>query len=230
MEVRTAYEFISKDYDAHRDRSPYFKIIEGLTRRCFLENTAEKTYKKGLDLGCGTGRNIPCFLEKCGEVKAVDYTPGMLSHARQIFQDDPRVEMMIADARDLPFPDESFDLIGSFKALPHVPNVEQALREIARVAKKRSTIFTEFYSPWSFRWLLNRMKHHTHWHKVDQATDLLRQAGLHPRKVYGLRTFVITEYLCYLPGAYRLFDYLENRFTNSKLNRFSGYYIIVSEK
>jgi ubiquinone/menaquinone biosynthesis C-methylase UbiE len=228
--VNEAYEIISKDYDAHRNRSPYFKIIEDLTRRCFLENTQGQNYTKGLDIGCGTGRNLRLFLEKCSHVQGIDYTPGMLKYAKTIYPNHPQVNLMNGDARHLPFKDETFDLVGSFKALPHVPNVDQALKEIYRVSKKGSTVFTEFYSPYSFRKLLNRMKHHTEWHTVEEAANLLKEAGFNVKKVYGLRTFIITEFLCYLPGGHYFFNLLENTFTNTWLNQFSGYYVIVSEK
>ena len=230
MKVDEAYEVISKDYDAHRNRSPYFKIIEDLTRRCFYENTQNRTFDKGLDVACGTGRNLAMFLEKCGRVQGVDYTLGMLKYAIENYRNHPKIDLAQGDVRYLPFQDETFDLVGCFKALPHVPNVGQALRELQRVTKKGGIIFAEFYSPYSFRWLLNRMKHHTEWHTVDQATSLLTVANLKVKKIYGLRTFMITEYLCYFPGAYRFFNYLENRFTNSPLNRFSGYYVVVCEK
>lgn len=230
MEVRQAYNHISKDYDAHRNRSPYFKIIEGLTRRCFLENTQGRSFEYGLDAGCGTGRNLPMFLEKCRKVQGLDYTPAMLEKAAAVFKSAPNVDLMIGDLRALPFQDASFDLTASFKALPHVPNVSQAVSELARVTKPGGVVFAEFYSPWSFRRLLTRMPHFTDWRTVDEAVQLMEEAGLKVKKVYGLRTFMITEYLCYLPGGYRFFNYLENRFTHSFLNRFSGYYIVVGEK
>ena len=230
MEVKEAYEIMSEDYDAHRNRSPYFKIIEGLTRRCFYENTKNKTFSRGLDIGCGTGRNITTFLKKCKRVEGMDYTPGMLKHAQKIFKESNNVDLMIGDVQSLPFSDEAFDLVGCFKALPHVQGVEKALSEISRVSKKGSTIFLEFYSPYSFRWLLNQMKHYTKWHSVKHATQLIENVNLKVKKVYGTRTFMVTEFLCYLPGGFYIFNYLENLFTNTFLNRFSGYYIMVCKK
>tara|TARA_B100001971_G_scaffold193641_1_gene198950 strand:+ start:127 stop:798 length:672 start_codon:yes stop_codon:yes gene_type:complete len=221
---------MSEDYDNHRNRSPYFKIIEGLTRRCFYENTKNKTFSRGLDIGCGTGRNIPFFLEKCKRVEGMDYTPGMLKNAQQTFREFKNVHLMIGDVQSLPFSDKAFDLVGCFKVLPHVPGVDKSLKEISRVSRKGSTIFLEFYSPYSFRRLLNRMPHYTKWHSVKNVTQLIKNANLKVIKIYGARTFMITEYLCYLPGGYFLFNFLENFFTNTLLNRFSGYYIVVCEK
>jgi len=230
LEVKETYEIMSEGYDAHRDRSPYFKIIEGLTHRCFYENTKNKTFTRGLDIGCGTGRNISTFLEKCKRVEGVDYTYGMLKYAKNNLKEPDNVNLMIGDVRNLPFSDEAFDLVGCFKALPHVTRVDKALSEISRVSKKGSIIFLEFYSPYSFRWLLNRMEHYTKWHSVGDATQLIENVNLKVRKVYGTRTFMVTEFLCYFPGGYRIFNFLENLFTNTFLNRFSGYYIIVCEK
>lgn len=230
MKVNDAYEIISKDYDAHRNRSPYFKIIEGLTRRCFHENTRNRTFERGLDIGCGTGRNIPIFIEKCKRIEGIDFTPGMLKYAQKIFKAHKNVNLMIGDVQNLPFNDEEFDLIGCFKVLPHVPRADKALHEITRVAKKNSTLFLEFYSPYSFRWVLNRMKHHTEWHTTKQATQLIKNANLKVIKIYGLRTFIATEFLCYLPGGYSFFNFMENMFTNTFLNYFSGYYIVVCKK
>ncbi len=230
VKVDEAYQVISRDYDAHRDRSPYFRIIEGLTHRCFYENTEGKSFARGLDAGCGTGRNLPHYLKKCDHVAGFDYTPEMLQFAKEKFQNEKRVRLMLGDVCHLPFPDQTFDLIGSFKVLPHVPKVLEGIREIERVARPGAIIFLEFYSPYSFRYLLNRMKHYTKWHSLRESKRLIARAGLKVRKVYGLRTFMATEYLTYLPGAYQLFNFLENRFTHSGLNRFSGYYVIVCEK
>lgn len=36
-----------------------------------------------LDVGCGTGRNIPLLLERCAKVTAIDSSPAMLARARR---------------------------------------------------------------------------------------------------------------------------------------------------
>src|SRR5262249_31331348 len=62
-----------------------------------------------------------------------------------------------APATDLPFEDESFDVTCSFKVLSHVPEVDLALREMARVTRPGGVILAEFYNPMSLRWLAKRV-------------------------------------------------------------------------
>jgi ubiquinone/menaquinone biosynthesis C-methylase UbiE len=44
-------------------------------------------------------------------------------------------KLMIMDARELQFPDGTFDLVYSFHALEHIPGPERALKEMARVLR-----------------------------------------------------------------------------------------------
>jgi SAM-dependent methyltransferase len=56
----------------------------------------------------------------------------------------------------LPFPDHSFDVTCSFKVLAHVPGIEQALSEMARVTRPDGVVLAEFYNPWSLRGMVKR--------------------------------------------------------------------------
>lgn len=232
MKVTEAYSRMSKIYDSKRDKSPYFKIIEGITKRCIKENVPSLKGKKILDAGCGTGRNIGLFLELgASKVYAFDYTPEMLEFARNKFNKNNKVNLSVGDVQNIKYPNNFFDVTGCFKVLAHVPNIQKAVKELARVTKKEGVLFLEFYSPYSFRRFFSPVnKHFTHWDSVSSAKKIIRKAGLKPVKAYGSRTFMITEGLANLLGMYSLFNFLENVFTNTFINRFSGYYIIVCKK
>lgn len=232
MKVTEAYSRMSKIYDSKRDKSPYFKIIESITKRCIKENVSSLKDKKVLDAGCGTGRNISLFLELgADKVHAFDYNPKMLEFAKKKFSRNSKVKLSLGDVQDIKYPDNFFDVTGCFKVLAHVPSIQKAIKELARVTKKEGILFLEFYSPYSFRRVFSPVnKHFTRWDSVSSAKKIIRKTGLKPVKVYGSRTFMITEYLANLPGAYPLFNFLENVFTNTFINRFSGYYIVVCKK
>jgi SAM-dependent methyltransferase len=57
----------------------------------------------------------------------------------------------------LPFPDASFDVVGSFKVLAHVPEIGLALREMVRVARPGGIVLAEVYNWLSLRWLAKRL-------------------------------------------------------------------------
>ena len=57
----------------------------------------------------------------------------MLAEARE--RCPPEVQLVQADARELPFPDASFDLVLGLDLLAHLPDTAQALRELTRVAR-----------------------------------------------------------------------------------------------
>lgn len=86
-----------------------------------------------LDVGCGTGvlaREAVTLVGASGHVTGLDLNEGMLSVARRI---GPEIDWRQGDAGDLPFDDESFDVIVSQFALMYFPHRSAALREMKRV-------------------------------------------------------------------------------------------------
>ncbi len=82
-----------------------------------------------LEVGCGTGSMVPT-LAACGPVVGLDaYAPAL-----QYLEGAAGVA---GDALALPFDEDAFDLVGCFDLLyhRHVPRVELALREVARVLR-----------------------------------------------------------------------------------------------
>lgn len=83
-----------------------------------------------LNIGCGGGH---AFLNRVGNVTAVDLSLSSLLKARELYD-----ECYQANAHQLPFGDESFDLVFSAHLLGHIPLYEkqQVIREIYRVTKQ----------------------------------------------------------------------------------------------
>ncbi|MEQ1518585.1 MAG: class I SAM-dependent methyltransferase [Usitatibacteraceae bacterium] len=59
------------------------------------------------------------------------------------------IEFQVADATDLPYRDELFDLVVSFNAFEHIPDPLSALREAFRVAKWGGVIYLTFDPIWT---------------------------------------------------------------------------------
>lgn len=95
-------------------------------------------YQSALELGCGTGFFL-LNLKLAGvldEGHVTDLSPGMVEVAkRNAAHLGFDLEGRVADAETLPYPEESFDLVVGHAVLHHIPDVDQALREVLRVLK-----------------------------------------------------------------------------------------------
>lgn len=96
-----------------------------------------------LEIGAGTGYfslNL-LQLDVIERATATDISQGMLdalgSSARELGLEVHRV---LADAERLPFDDQSFDLVFGHAVLHHIPDLDRALAEFARVLRPGGTI------------------------------------------------------------------------------------------
>ena len=90
--------------------------------------------KSILDIGCGTGFGIKQLNTKFkAELHGIDLASKMISYANE---HAPFAKYQCADAENLPFVENQFDLIISSLALQWLENVDQALSQIARCLKK----------------------------------------------------------------------------------------------
>lgn len=88
-----------------------------------------------LELGIGTGANLP-FYPSGVELTGVDISPRMLERARRRARDSGRdADLQVADAEQLPFPDDSFDTVTAACTFCSVADPVQGLREAARVTR-----------------------------------------------------------------------------------------------
>jgi demethylmenaquinone methyltransferase/2-methoxy-6-polyprenyl-1,4-benzoquinol methylase len=83
-----------------------------------------------LDLAAGTGASSAAFTGV--RVVAADFSNGMLAVGRQRH---PELEFVFADATNLPFADNEFDVTTISFGLRNVVDVDKALKEMLRVTK-----------------------------------------------------------------------------------------------
>lgn len=89
-----------------------------------------------LDIATGAGHVTKHMAPHVGQVVATDLTKEMLKVAKDhISQHALNVNYVVADAENLPFLDETFDLVACRIAAHHFPNPEQFIYEVARVLK-----------------------------------------------------------------------------------------------
>lgn len=111
--------------------------------------------KMVLDVGCGLGGKL-LFYAECGarEVIGIDLRPFSATYASRLASEyggDGTIHIAVADGGELPFADDSFDVVISINVLEHVTDPISVLKECRRVLRPDGFLylyFPPFYSPW----------------------------------------------------------------------------------
>jgi ubiquinone/menaquinone biosynthesis C-methylase UbiE len=106
-------------------------------RRAFLSEVEFGAGARVLEVGCGTGVLTRLLARWPGvaTVVGVDVAGMLLEKARTLASGLENVTFEEADARSLPFEDESFDVVVFDSTLTHVPGPERAAAEAFRVLR-----------------------------------------------------------------------------------------------
>lgn len=91
---------------------------------------------KTVELGAGTGLNLPHFPDTVSELIITEPYPHMVTKLHDKVQSmGKRVQLVVSTAESLPFEDHSIDTVAAAMILCTVRDPDAALREIARVLK-----------------------------------------------------------------------------------------------
>jgi len=90
-----------------------------------------------LEIGVGAGTDFVQWVRNGASVVGVDISPSSLAEARSRVEAEGLSggELMVADAEQLDFADETFDVVYSYGVLHHLPDTPGAIREVHRVLK-----------------------------------------------------------------------------------------------
>lgn len=130
------WEYASEERLAKRN-----EVLRSLSRGVSPEDAAftavaAASPKRVLDIGCGLGDLSERFAKELGaHVCAIDISERMVELARA-----KGLDAQIADAENLPFADNDFDCVFAGWVLYHVPRLEQAIAECARVLRRDGTL------------------------------------------------------------------------------------------
>jgi SAM-dependent methyltransferase len=89
-----------------------------------------------LEIGFGTGLNLPHYPPHVRRITTADPNPGMSKFARRrIAESGIAVDHRVLGGEDLPFGDETFDCVVTTWTLCSIPDARRALAEVYRVLK-----------------------------------------------------------------------------------------------
>lgn len=95
---------------------------------------------KILDLGCGAGFLTSYLAQQGNEVVGIDLSEKSLATAQK-YDLTQKVKYLRASADELPFDNESFDVVCAMDLLEHVHNPASVIKEASRVLKKQGLFF-----------------------------------------------------------------------------------------
>ncbi len=107
-----------------------------------------------LEIGCGNG--VGSFLinnhYNCKKIIALDYDSDAISKSKNYFSDINkklktskinRITSVVADAKNIPFNDEYFDVVFSFAIFHHIKDWKRGIKEVCRVLKSGGNLYVQ---------------------------------------------------------------------------------------
>ncbi len=108
-----------------------------------------------LDVACGSGTAGLVAERRYCDVTGLDYVPGLIERARARAEaNGQEIDFRVGDAQELPFPDDSFDVVLSVYGVQFAPDQQRAADELLRVCKPGGRIGLASPIPegWSGDW------------------------------------------------------------------------------
>lgn len=136
-------------------------------------NRLTKRWHKGslLNLGCAHGPDFIPFRDSF-KLYGVDFSDEMLSLARKYsLKFNFNVELTLADVRQLPYPDDSFDWVISVATYHHIKGEQErlkALNELKRVLKPGGEAFITVWNRWQPGFWFKPRELYVPWRKKDK--------------------------------------------------------------
>jgi SAM-dependent methyltransferase len=150
--------------------------------------------KRVLEVGAGTGRDSVALAKSGADVITLDYSPRSLELIQQASESaGVQIGMVGGDGLQLPFADDSFDVVFHQGLLEHFRDPMVMLREHRRVLKRGGLLLVDVPQRWHYytvgkHILMAFDKWFAGWEtefSVGELEELVRRADLEPVHAYG---------------------------------------------
>lgn len=147
--------YLASDFenvDATETVPKFIQCLNLLDSLEFFQNYKQKTFElmhlfegaSVLEVGCGTGKDALALSQRVGttgRVVALDRSPAMLALAIENAKERHlNLEFVLADAQNLPFPDNTFDAARVERTLQHLKEPQKAITEMVRVVRREGRL------------------------------------------------------------------------------------------
>ena len=147
--------------DAEPDTRRFYELVEKhrYEKEWHIPAAADFAGARGLrvlEIGCGLGTDGAQFAKAGADYTGVDLTEAAVELARKHFElFNLRGTFQTADAENLDFKDDSFDLVYSHGVLHHTPDTARAVHEIHRVLRPGGRAVVMLYHRNSYNYRVN---------------------------------------------------------------------------
>jgi SAM-dependent methyltransferase len=108
---------------------------------------AESAGQRVLEIGSGLGTDSIAFVRAGAQLTAVDLTEHSIGLVRRRFElEGLSADLRVADAENLPFDDDTFDVVYSWGVIHHTPDPPKAASEALRVLKPGGRLCAMVYA------------------------------------------------------------------------------------
>jgi len=224
--VKGYYDDYGNSYDKERNGTYYYSFINEIEVAEIYDFCCEKIT---LEIGCGSGIILQEIDKIAKNAVGMDLSVGMLQSCLR-----KGLTVSEGDATKIPFADASFDLVYSFKVLPHIEDLDSVFSEINRVLRPGGRAVLEFYNPLSFKGLSNLIMRSGSkvYLKFHHPKELRQKLGdtFKVEREFGARIVTPFALLHRVPLLSHFLKFLEKSLSATFLKRFAGYYSFVVVK
>ena len=120
-------------------------ISESRLDRCLGDMKDKLAGKQVLEAGCGAGRFTEVLLKKGAMLVSSDLSSAVEVNAENFPISDTHLVIQ-ADINDMPFADESFDVVICLGVIQHTTDTEKTIEDLYRLVKKGGTLVIDHYT------------------------------------------------------------------------------------
>jgi len=113
--------------------------------------------RRVLEIGLGEGADAERLIRQGASWSGVDLTAESVDRVRTrlALRNLPYDDLLQGSVLSLPFADDTFDMVFSHGVLHHVPDIQQAQKEIHRVLRPGGELVIMVYARWSLNYLVS---------------------------------------------------------------------------
>jgi ubiquinone/menaquinone biosynthesis C-methylase UbiE/uncharacterized protein YbaR (Trm112 family) len=228
-----------EDYEEKVANSPYFKALDEVHFRSWIKRTLNPGTIV-FDVGCGTGRQLIPLAESGSRVVGLDLSEEMLRLTRMKLKKIglvKSVDLIVADAENIPLKSQSFDACVMVGTLHHVASPYCAIQSAASKIKAGGAFFS--YDPhksplrFIFDWIMKAWKLYDEeaseapLFTENELHDMLAAAGI--KCEFVISTYMLPHLFYFIsqPNNVRLLKTTDNIFGHIPFFRTLGGIIIA---